>query len=174
MAPDSATSAAVARASGTALRRSRIPVQIASPPPSPTTAAAMCGQRCQWHISQGGKRPKYWKPSAPRISASANPPSAMATFSGGGRLIGRRSAPRRKSLEFQGISGGVGDEKRGLLARLTLEPDTRLQGERNFQASQFFGQIPPLRHRQNPPKMPHWNRLAINPIMRLVGLLRRA
>ena len=29
--------------------------------------ATMCGQRCQWHISQGAKPITYWKNRAPPI-----------------------------------------------------------------------------------------------------------
>src|SRR6185295_7596471 len=48
------------------------------PPPMPSRIAAPWGQRCQMHISQGGRPPRYWKAKAPKSRVALTPPAKSA------------------------------------------------------------------------------------------------
>ncbi len=113
--------------------------------------------------------------------AKARPPRMRPKAAGAGRSFRGLEFQRakiwsslRESLEFQRISARIGHEEGGLLARLPLEADARLDEERGARAAQFPGQFPPLGHVKNNPEMADRNLLAIDEIMPSLAARTRA
>src|SRR5260370_15874043 len=111
-----------------------------------------------------------WLPPGGGLSAPSryvNAPAALSLHAGGARrtrllppLRSARSAgvsSRREQLrldvlerlELQGISGRIEEEQRGLLSRLALEADVRLDHEFDLMLLEPVGQRPPLIHFQH-------------------------
>ena len=56
--------------------------------PMPASMATMCGQRCQWHISQGARPRPYWKNRAPPSRAPLPRTASRPSWLESGRRCG--------------------------------------------------------------------------------------
>src|SRR5690606_25678651 len=106
-------------------------------------------------------------------SRSSRANAAPTTWRSAGLLLLREQRVQvAESLELQGVAGGIEDEERGLLARLTLEADARLDHPaRRRLGAQPLGQGTPGLHVQHDTEVRHRHVLAVDGAARLSALL---
>ena len=76
--------------------------------------------------------------------------------------FGKKILQRRKGLELDGVARWIEKKHGRLLARLTFEPDVRLNHKMRTCSAEFVRQCLPLRHVQHSTKVAHRDIVTIN------------